>query len=115
MALKIIIIIKAAAAKTNNVVVTVEDHYAEGGLGDAVAGELSCDGVKVHKLAVRELPRSGKAEELLAKFGIDAAEIGVVGANRLAGARIENASRGGCYQSHGAINPIRARPSSIHR
>lgn len=68
-------VIKAAAAKTNNVVVTVEDHYAEGGLGDAVAGELSCEGVKVHKLAVRELPRSGKAEELLAKFGIDATAI----------------------------------------
>ncbi len=68
-------VIKAAAAKTNNVVVTVEEHYAEGGLGDAVAGELSVDGVKVHKLAVRELPRSGKAEELLAKFGIDAAAI----------------------------------------
>lgn len=67
--------IKAAAARTNNLVITVEDHYAEGGLGDAVAGELSCDGVKVHKLAVRELPRSGKAEELLAKFGIDAAAI----------------------------------------
>lgn len=68
-------VIKAAAAKTNNVVVTVEDHYAEGGLGDAVAGELSVEGVKVHKLAVRELPRSGKADELLAKFGIDAAAI----------------------------------------
>ena len=60
--------IKAAAKKTKNLVVTVEDHYAEGGLGDAVAGELSADGVKVHKLAVRELPRSGKAEELLAKY-----------------------------------------------
>jgi transketolase len=68
-------VIKAAAAKTNNVVVTVEEHYAEGGLGDAVAGELSVEGVKVHKLAVRELPRSGKAEELLAKFGIDATGI----------------------------------------
>ena len=68
-------VIKAAAAKTGNVVVTVEDHYAEGGLGDTVAGELSSDGVKVHKLAVRELPRSGKAEELLAKYGIDAAAI----------------------------------------
>ena len=52
--------------------VTVEDHYAEGGLGDAVAGELSAEGVRVHKLAVRELPHSGKAEELLAKYGIDA-------------------------------------------
>jgi transketolase len=68
-------VIKAAAKKTKNHVVTVEDHYAEGGLGDAVAGELSADGVKVHKLAVRELPRSGKAEELLAKYGIDAAAI----------------------------------------
>jgi transketolase len=65
-------VIKAAAQKTNNLVVTVEDHYAEGGLGDAVAGELSEDGIKVHKLAVRELPHSGKAAELLAKYGIDA-------------------------------------------
>ena len=62
----------AAARKTNNLVVTVEDHYAEGGLGDAVAGELSAEGVRVHKLAVRELPHSGKPEELLAKYGIDA-------------------------------------------
>jgi transketolase len=65
-------VIKAAAKKTKNLVVTVEDHYAEGGLGDAVAGELSADGVKVHKLAVRELPRSGKPAELMAKYGIDA-------------------------------------------
>jgi transketolase len=65
-------IIKAAAQKTNNLVLTVEDHYPEGGLGDAVAGELSADGVKVTKLAVRELPHSGKPEELLHKYGIDA-------------------------------------------
>jgi len=68
-------VILAAAQKTNNLVVTVEDHYAEGGLGDAVAGELSADGVRVTKLAVRELPRSGKPDELLAKYGIDAAAI----------------------------------------
>jgi transketolase len=67
--------IRAAAQKTNNTVITVEDHYAEGGLGDAVAGELSADGIKVHKLAVTALPRSGKPEELLAHFGIDAAAI----------------------------------------
>jgi transketolase len=65
-------VIQAAAQKTNNLVVTVEDHYAEGGLGDAVAGELSGSGVRVHKMAVRELPHSGKPEELLAKYGIDA-------------------------------------------
>ena len=68
-------VIKAAAQKTNNTVVTVEDHYAEGGLGDAVAGELSSEGIKVHKLAVRELPRSGKPEELLARYGIDVTAI----------------------------------------
>jgi transketolase len=65
-------VILSAAQKTNNLLVTVEDHYAEGGLGDAVAGEVSASGVKVHKLAVRELPHSGKPEELLAKYGIDA-------------------------------------------
>jgi transketolase len=68
-------VILAAAHKTNNTIITVEDHYAEGGLGDAVAGELSRDGIKMHKLAVTSLPRSGKAEELLAHFGIDAAAI----------------------------------------
>jgi transketolase len=68
-------VILAAAKKTGNTVITVEDHYAEGGLGDAVAGELSVEGIKVHKLAVNGIPRSGKAEELLAHFGIDAAAI----------------------------------------
>jgi len=68
-------VIKAAAQKTRNLVITVEDHYAEGGLGDAVAGELSADGIKVHKLAIRELPHSGKPDELMAKYGIDASAI----------------------------------------
>jgi len=68
-------VIKAAAQKTGHTVITVEDHYIEGGLGDAVAGELSVEGIKVHKLAVNALPRSGKADELLAHFGIDAAAI----------------------------------------
>src|SRR6202142_61482 len=67
--------ILAAAQKTNSTVITVEDHYSEGGLGDAVAGELSSEGIKVHKLAVTSLPRSGKPAELLAHFGIDAAAI----------------------------------------
>jgi transketolase len=67
--------ILAAAQKTNNTVLTVEDHYSEGGLADAVAGELSTDGIKVHRLAVTHLARSGKPEELLAWYGIDAAGI----------------------------------------
>lgn len=67
--------IRAAAQKTNSLVLTVEDHYPEGGLGDAVAGELSADGIRVHKLAIFETPRSGKPEELIAKYGIDSAAI----------------------------------------
>ena len=68
-------VISAAAQKTGQTVITVEDHYVEGGLGDTVAGELSSAGIRVHKLAVRELPRSGKPEELLSKYGIDSAAI----------------------------------------
>jgi transketolase len=68
-------VILAAAKKTGNTIITIEDHYPEGGLGDAVAGELSSEGVKVHKLAVNGLPRSGHAAELMAAFGIDAAAI----------------------------------------
>jgi transketolase len=68
-------VILAAAKKTGNLVLTVEDHYPEGGLGDAVAGELSTEGIRVHKLAIRELPHSGKPDELLAKYGIDSAGI----------------------------------------
>jgi transketolase len=68
-------VIRATAQRTRDTVITVEDHYPEGGLGDAVAGELSADGIKVHRLAVYELPRSGKSEELLAKYRIDAAAI----------------------------------------
>lgn len=68
-------VIRAAAQKTGQLVLTVEDHYSEGGLGDAVAGELSRDGIRVHKLAVSGLPRSGKPEELMARYGIDAAAI----------------------------------------
>ena len=67
--------ILAAAKNSKNIVITVEDHYSEGGLGDAVAGELSSEGVKVHKLAVVGIPRSGHAAELMAAFGIDAAAI----------------------------------------
>jgi transketolase len=68
-------VILGAAQKTNNLVLTVEDHYSEGGIGDAVAGELSGEGVKVHKLAVFELPRSGKPNELVAHYGIDSQSI----------------------------------------
>ena len=47
-----------AAATTNNTLVTVEDHYPEGGLNDAVMDTVAPKGIKVHKLAVNGLPRS---------------------------------------------------------
>ncbi len=62
----------AAARATRDRLITVEDHYAEGGIGDAVLEALATEGIRVHKLAVRELPRSGKPAELLDRYGISA-------------------------------------------
>jgi transketolase len=56
-------------------VVTVEDHYAHGGLGDAVRAALAGEQAIVRTLAVREIPRSGRPEELLDRFGISARHI----------------------------------------
>ncbi len=63
------------ARRSQNTILTVEDHYYEGGIGDAVAGALAANGVRVHKLAVHEVPRSGKPGELMDAFGISAAKI----------------------------------------
>jgi transketolase len=64
-----------AGRQTGNQLITVEDHYAAGGLGDAVATAVAEEGIAVHRLAVREIPRSGKSEELLDRYGISAAHI----------------------------------------
>jgi transketolase len=63
---------------TGGRLVTVEDHYAEGGLGEAVVTELAEAGVPltaVRRLAVDRVPHSGKPEELLDAFGISARKI----------------------------------------
>jgi transketolase len=65
----------AAARATGGHLITVEDHYPAGGIGDAVAAAVADAGFTVHRLAVREIPRSGKPEELLDRFGISAAHI----------------------------------------
>jgi transketolase len=67
--------LRAAAKATKNRIVTVEDHYAAGGLGDAVQSAVSADAVRVTRLAVREIPRSGLADELLERYGISAKHI----------------------------------------
>jgi transketolase len=69
--------LRAAAEATGGRVLTVEDHWPEGGIGDAVLEALS-DGeapARVVRLAVREMPGSGKPAELLAAAGIDADHI----------------------------------------
>ena len=67
--------LRASAKATNGRVITVEDHYASGGLGDAASEALAADGVAVTRLAVREIPRSGQPEELLDRYGISARHI----------------------------------------
>jgi transketolase len=66
-----------AAAEATGRIVTIEDHFPEGGLGDAVLSALAETGehARVVKLAVTEMPRSGKPEELLSAYGIDAEHI----------------------------------------
>ena len=61
----------AAAATETKAILTVEDHYKEGGLGEAVASSLSDTGAKVSILAVEKMPKSGKPEELLKYEKID--------------------------------------------
>lgn len=64
-----------SARATQGRILTVEDHYAHGGLGDAVLSAVGADGIRVHKLAVREIPHSGKPDELLDRYGISARAI----------------------------------------
>jgi transketolase len=63
-----------AAAETGGRVVVDEDHFAGGGLGEAVASALAGKGILRH-LCIRELPRSGKPEELMDRYGISARHI----------------------------------------
>ncbi|PWU18160.1 MAG: transketolase [Candidatus Rokuibacteriota bacterium] len=79
----------ATAAEETGRIVTVEDHWPEGGLGDAVLEALAGREAeaRVVKLAVRELPHSGKPNELLAAAGIDAEAIADA-ARRLVGSAV---------------------------
>jgi transketolase len=64
-----------SAKRTHNTILTVEDHYYDGGIGDAVAAAVSPEGVRVHKVGVEKVPRSGKPDELLDAHGLSAARI----------------------------------------
>jgi transketolase len=64
-----------AAGQQTGRLITVEDHYVAGGIGDAVARAVAPVGLTVTRLAVREIPRSGKPDELVDKYGISARSI----------------------------------------
>jgi transketolase len=78
-----------AVEATGGRLITVEDHWPEGGIGEAVLSALAEreDSPRLVKLAVREMPQSGKPAELLAAAGIDAEHIANA-ARRLVGAPV---------------------------
>ncbi len=69
--------LREAAEATHGRVITVEDHWPEGGLGEAVLSAFADadERPRVEILAVRDMPTSGKPAELLAAAGIDASHI----------------------------------------
>jgi transketolase len=85
----------AAAEATSGRLVTIEDHWPEGGLGDAVAAALAAtdEPPRVVKLAVRAMPGSGTPAELLAAAGIAAEQIAETVRLLLAGTRSSSVSR----------------------
>ena len=67
--------VETVAKKSSNQLITVEDHYVQGGIGEKVTYALRNSSIHIDTLAVTKLPRSGKPEELLAWAGIDAAAL----------------------------------------
>jgi transketolase len=65
----------AAARETGGRLITVEDHYVPGGLGDAVSAAVSEHGFRVCRLGIREIPRSGPPDALIDRYGISARAI----------------------------------------
>ncbi|CAM3168952.1 transketolase [Corallococcus sp. ZKHCc1 1396] len=70
--------LRKAARETQGRILVVEDHWSEGGLGDAVLEAFTGERARlptVVRLAVKKLPGSGKPDELLSAAGIDAEHI----------------------------------------
>ena len=67
-----------AARATGGRIVVVEDHWVEGGIGDAVLAALAEKGfrdLRYRHLAVRKMPGSGKPAEMLDDAGISTVHI----------------------------------------
>ena len=63
------------AAEETGALLTVEDHYPQGGLGDAVLEVVAGRQLKFRKLAVNGMPRSGDPQTLMDHYGISASNI----------------------------------------
>ena len=67
--------IEQVATRAADHIITVEDHYLQGGLGESITYALRNTALEIHCLAVTTLPISGKPDQLLAWAGIDAGSI----------------------------------------
>src|SRR5436190_24364801 len=68
-------LIKCLQETKKQILITVEDHFAHGGLGDFVAAAVSEMNIHLEKMAVLSISRSGSKEQLLNQAGIDASAI----------------------------------------
>jgi transketolase len=58
-----------------NKLIITEDHYKEGGIGEALLSALNGSGIEMHHLAVSRITHSGTKDELLDRYGINAKAI----------------------------------------
>jgi transketolase len=67
----------AKAAKETGHLIVVEDHWPEGGLGEAVLSSLAASGTQAHvvKMGVQGMPGSATPEQLMDHAGISAGHI----------------------------------------
>ena len=70
-------LMKCLRVTKKQILITVEDHFTHGGMGDFATAAVVDDDIKIHveKLAVTHISESGKMEELLHDAGIDAESI----------------------------------------
>ncbi len=68
-------LLASAQATKKNIIITVEDHFVHGGLGDFVSAALADQQIVVEKMAVEKHSHSGLKDELLADAGISADHI----------------------------------------
>jgi transketolase len=60
---------------TNNKLLVIEEHFPEGGIFEAVCSAVATQGFKIYNTSVDKLPRSGKPDELLDMFNLNAPKI----------------------------------------